>query len=437
MSSLSRLFLLACLLGFSGCTDSTRSSTEVDNELKVASVTGIAATGLAMVSAPWSLSAENGIIIAEGVTDSLGQFQVAIDSVIDVRTLPWLLQVTDGTDTLYALLALDSLDRQSGSIFGLVNPVTDFVARQLLASLPAAGSAFVAPSPDSLDARGTLVVSEIFGAGLDWHAFSKDRNYRAAVQNPQNGYVPSQIDLVIHSLSNEALRLSRTRTALMDSLLRSPGTPALDDQSFQLDLASNMVLYGIPPEQARPMLDSLGAGSVYEHYESLWQYHEDNGGDSTGMNQEGNLAKALEVSNQAMQMILGTYMGMDMLAASQNYSLASRMIADEILPRMNNESRAENFWPRLARSLGFVLGDLTPSSWVSDSMSVRSLLHLVMLNNINAALQSPEEIPATTVQQWVGEKWSVVSPAFSKSPIRADSSWVSLLPPTPAGNGMQ
>jgi len=94
-----RLFLLGMLYLLFSCTDGRQTSTEVENELQISAVSGIAATGFAMGNAAWQLVDSANQVMAQGFTDSTGHLTSGV-SLQATKGEVWLLQVHNGTDTL-------------------------------------------------------------------------------------------------------------------------------------------------------------------------------------------------------------------------------------------------------------------------------------------------------------------------------------------------
>jgi hypothetical protein len=116
---------------------SNQASTEVENQLEIASIEGVVATGYAFSDAKWTIFDQDNQQIQEGLTNKAGEFKANISlSKKDSLLFPLLIQVTKEEDTLYSFVTFeDAFNAESDtSVFILVNPITNAVTDFLLIS---------------------------------------------------------------------------------------------------------------------------------------------------------------------------------------------------------------------------------------------------------------------------------------------------------------
>jgi len=169
---------------------------------------------------------------------------------------------------------------------------------------------------------------------------------------------------------------------------------------------------------------------VVHHYQNLWQYNQDNGAQGGGA--DSPVANTMDVSNKAMQMVLGTYIYPNLDTAIQSFSFGSQIISDVIFPLMSQGAfNVKNpRWMKMARSLGFVLASLNPSVWVNDSTSVRNLVQLILVSKVNLYVDTPNDLlTPDSIKGWVDQQWNAAT--FFVDPRRSDSDWTSHVPPPP------
>jgi len=441
----SRLPILAALASaLLGCGPNSHTSTEVENEIKVSSIQGVAATGYAMSNATWEVFSPQGDIIAQGTTDAEGRFSTTIDTIVDSTQLAWLVRVSDSTDTLFAIFTADSSLKASKVLFGLVNPITSFIAHQFIANTQNPTAGYGIPNADSIQHIGTFAVREIFGAGLEWKGFDRDPNYAPALRSPDSGYFPSANDILIHSLSSEATRLGISLDSLLDTLFQDPNFQALEDQGYRFNVATNMVLFSVPPEVAKPQLSYWASAqgipndsNVVKHYEALWQYDQENRPSNDSSSSSSSITNTLDASNQAMQIALATYDKPNLDTAMQGFSYGSQVISSLIFPLIQEDSINPDCpcWFKIARSLGLVFASLNPSYWKDDSSSVRALAQNILNTKVLFYADSIKDyLPPDSIKTWVDKNWSTVIPSFSQDPRRTDVNWIYLVPPPPNNN---
>ncbi len=411
------------VLSLVACSSNNKSaSTEVENELKVSCVSGVAATGYAMSNAPWEVVTSSGVRIAQGTTDAYGKFSAQLDTVVPAEDLPWLVRVYADGDSLSGFV--DAIDSTSDSLFGLVNPISDFVVRRLLG--PASNNPFAGYQPPGKQVRdsvGQATVNGVIGSGFDWSEFNSDRSYRPALKSYVNGYVPSASDMIVHSLGGEANRLGITRTHLLDTLFQDTGFVAMNEKGFRLDVAANMALFGIPPDSAKPKLESwqksqgIEDGAADAYYMQMWDYGHGSK-DTTGMGgPQDPLTMSMQAANMAMQRTSQTYADPEWTDALNNFNPGMVIISDLVYPLAANGMPAQRV-QQIADNVGMVLSALRPIVWSTDSLAVKSLAKDILDSFI---LVQPDSvrIQADTLRYEVFVRWKAVSdPAFKENPLR-------------------
>lgn len=413
------LFGLSALALLSCSGEKKNASTEVENEIKLSSIEGIAATGLAMGYATWEVVTASGVRVAQGTTDDFGRFKANVDTTVLREDLPWLVRVFGASDTLTSLL---ELEEEQDTLFGLVNPITDYVARKLLGPAvqdPYAG--YRPPDFHTVDSIGQHVVNEVFGNGFIWNDFHGDRHFRPAVLRPETNYIPSSHDMLLHSLGGEASRLGITRDQLLDSLYHDSGFTAMGEKDFRLDLAANMALYGIPPDSAQPQLRSwqesqgIQDTTIDSYYLKMWEYGHGKEEDGPAGPQDP-LSIAMQAANWGMQHAAQTYPEPELTQARNNFNPGMVIISDLLYP-IAQSGASYNRVQRLADDLGMVLSALIPLVWNLDSLATKALVQRVLEEYI---LLQPEDtmIHPDAIRAEVNAKWQTNTPAFWANPLR-------------------
>jgi len=408
--------------------DKSRSSTEVVNELKVASIQGLAATGYAMQSAQWELFTPNGKRFAQGVTDTLGRITANFDTSLAQDSFPWLVRVMQGSDTLTALFSPDSSVGGKDTLFGLVNPITTLVTKQLLG--PATANpigGYSRPRLDSIDSMGQRAVHAIFGQGVRWAEFSNDRSYRPGFKNQPVGYYPSSSDMLLHTLQTDADRQNISCTKLLDSLYLHPNSPALASENYRLELATNLVVFHVPPDSAKPKIiawdsaQGIRDSAANKHYDELWLY---NASKETSAPPQVNgadpIITSMVAANGAVQLAMSTYGGAEHDTASMNYSVACKIISDLLLSVLQSAQVPDSeHFHSISDGLGSTLSTLRPAVWLLDSSATRALAGKVLTDKL---LKKPNDgEKRDSVRTWV--KNILVSPPvpFTSNPLRTDT----------------
>ncbi|HSQ41357.1 MAG TPA: hypothetical protein VLM37_03655 [Fibrobacteraceae bacterium] len=434
--------LLTCVLAFSfwSCSqEQSTTSTEVENEFKVAYIQGIAATGYALSNAPWEIFTADGSRLTQGVTNSEGEFFASLDTEVLISR-PWLVRIIEDDDTLTALFGFSESETVTDTLFGLVNPMTDYVARRVLgpAALSPLGG-YRSPYLDSLDLLGQTLVEDIFGKGVNWIEFSRDTSYRPAMDNADSGYYPSANDLLLHSLKQDAENQNMTRRDLMDSFHESTSSCALKEKSFRLDVASNMVLFNVPEDIATNQLKNwetaqgIDSGDgVESQYLEMLEYHSNSNSENDSTAQEATQLGWKEASS-AIQTVISTYYGSAQEVALDNYTEATKIIADLLNPYTTISALSDDpsevvVAPSgrvrtLANNIGYTLASLNPSYWSSEEEATRLLTKTVLNNCLLLDDEgAPADLEAAEIRALVDSTWAGISdPAFSEDPRRSDS----------------
>jgi hypothetical protein len=413
------LYCIASLAVLLACTDSKRSSTEVENELQVASISGIAATGFAMQSASWEVYSPTGKILASGTTDSIGAFEGFADSLEDSDVQPWLVRVADATDTITALFSADTTIGNRDSLFGLVNPMTDFVARRALGSAvnaPRAG--FAPPSKVATDSLGNRAVKAIFGSALTWNEFSRDRDYKPALLAQDSNWEPSPNDALLHSLVTNAKRRGISVEHLLDTLYLDDRFQILGDSTYQLDLATAMANLGIRPEQAEQHLDAWRPAGEPEDTAVLNLYLQTRSGDDFIPYFEDT---SRGVNEGAIAFLIQSYSG----PAQDSVRRASNEIAQLLTqlappPQAGAGPNEQERDQMLVRELTRMIAELDAYLWTSHFQETQVLVHSYFSEVLIA--RSPEQGPVSVemIRNWIDNKWNkprVLN--FKVNPLRA------------------
>lgn len=402
------------------CGDWRTASTEVENE--IAYVEGIAATGPAMSNAAWELFAPSGMRLAQGTTDSAGAFRSALAADSRRQPTPWLLRVVQDSDTIVALL--HEGQTSGDTLFGLVNPITDLVARQLLG--PAAGNplgGYQPPTRDSIDVLGQKVVDNVFGPGVEWQSLSRDRDYKPVLQTPPPGYAPSPSDLLLHSLEQEATRRGITVPQLLDLLYSDPEFQALLQEGYRLDLAASMVLYGLDYEEALSTLRQFEVGMdpvATLYFEEAYGYKENDL--RPGAGQPGDpFPMIFDAVNRSVQNVLFEYPSQDQAVLQGSLALYSQMVTGILLDWHFQAQQPKPDHLRVtiaADACSWILGSLQAASLSRDTQQVLSLVQTIFTNQIQPRLIQIMPISREEIESWVAIEWPFTTPAFRENPMQ-------------------
>jgi|GEM_PF-4861424 len=415
-----RAYLLSalCVAGLLGCSSPKQASTEVENEMQVASISGVAATGYAMQRATWEVYSPTGKILAHGTTDSLGAFAGVVDSVLAEDIQPWLVRVADSTDTVTALFSADTTVGGRDSLFGLVNPVTDFVVRRALgvsARTPRAG--YLPPSREQMDSLGNKAVSAIFGTGVTWAQFSHDHGYRPALPEQDSNYAPSPSDALLHSLMTNAERRGITRTQLLDSLYGDDNFQILSDSTYQIDLATAMAVIGVAPDQAREKL-------------AEWKPADAPPGDSTALMQYLNVRAASDdslppdsgqgVVGSATEFLLSSYEGSARDSVQSILPATAQLFTRLVPPGPPPAASEPNKDGMQTQELARMLAELDAYIWVAQFGATTNLVERYFAQVVQPHPIELGAVPTSEIRAWIQAQWN--KPAaflFTVNPLRA------------------
>lgn len=410
-----RLFLLGMLYLLFSCTDGRQTSTEVENELQISAVSGIAATGFAMGNAAWQLVDSANQVMAQGFTDSTGHLTSGV-SLQATKGEVWLLQVHNGIDTLKSLISIDSNYLQMDTLFALVNPLTHSVASLILQDTTPV-------IPDSIQVKGQRIVMQLFGDIANWKQFANDKGYRAAMDKMPVGYIPNIADMILHSLANQADLYGFSQKRYLDSLLQA-SILVSDDAAFQYEMASNMALFGLPPEQADELLGKWDP-EMKAHYDRLREFEEENGGEDSVRYVGDSLLHAMGLANQTMQRSMAAFRGEEFLQAQRNFSIGVKILADVLFEEMNEDKGnyySPAYWDTMARGLGFAISSLKPSTWETDSLAILELMTWIVDERIQPAMDSTAvQFAPPDGKVWCQDGVLQLSKGFSVDSIRTTS----------------
>lgn len=248
---------------FMSCGDGPSSSTEVENELQLARIDGVAATGEAIVGAQVVFLAQDGIVLGSDTTDSVGHYE--IDLAVDMDSLPLYMIQVYGQDTLSSLIPNEKVTDSLWRIHRHTNPLTNRLSTRIRDEL---GDSIL--SVESLDVRGRDWIQSLLGQTVAWGSFASDSLFSPWV--PGGTHPPSTSDAMLHSLGDRA----RVDGLSLDSFLvqhEAQSAPLLEDKDFQQELVKNMVVMGVDSLEGDQRLNEWMNG-MEEKEDVLFDYHE-------------------------------------------------------------------------------------------------------------------------------------------------------------------
>lgn len=394
------LVLAIGLLFFSCAKD--QASTEVENEIQISMLTGTAATGYPIAFAEWKLLDSKGTVFASGITDSLGKYQILFTQKQQLGKY-YLVQIVS-SDTLYSYAIIDSTALFGDSILAHVNPITDVVVRKLKNSNNPL-------TVDSIKQVGAIVVQSLFGPQIEWNAFAHDSHYQPALESRPTGYTPSVSDMMLHSMSNTATRLGYNSRSYIDSAINNE-IRITEDFNYQMDFASNLALFGIPPEKADPYLMDFN-DDIKMHYDRIR--------DLNGQQPNNDMFfMAMDLSNQSLLRSTSRYQDSLATLAQAHFSLATKLMADQlvIVLKQDQGKSPREYWMIAANTLGQSLTLLNPQSWYSDSLSTQEMLGWVLTKKIIPTLKSTSTIiTEEQIEQWTTMAIDSLNTPFKNNPL--------------------
>lgn len=243
------IFLLLFLL--ISCT-TNQASTEVENQLELASIEGVVATGYALPEAEWVILDQKDSVIQKGSTSAAGEFKAAVSlNIKDSLLFPLIIKVTKEDESLYSFVTFEDAFyvNKDSSVFILVNPMTSAVTKYLL---------------NQKDFSEANKVREDFNAQLfnqlDYNALWFSSDYKAAIKGDIN-VKPSYHDVLIHSIGEVAHRSKESLSFLLDTLLYTEAQ--LD---YSNELAFTLACFGVAEENLDFLFSELGYSGLEKEY---------------------------------------------------------------------------------------------------------------------------------------------------------------------------
>ena len=237
-------FLLSC--------SSNQASTEVENQLEIASIEGVVATGYAFSDAKWTIFDQDNQQIQEGLTNKAGEFKANISlSKKDSLLFPLLIQVTKEEDTLYSFVTFeDAFNAESDtSVFILVNPITNAVTDFLLIS------GRYSESDKVRKEFNKLIFDE-----LDYKSLWFSSEYKAAIKGDIS-VKPSYHDVLIHSLGEVAHRSKTPFSLLLDTIIITK-----ESIDYSNELAFTVARFGHAEDNLKNLFSALGFTDTLSKY---------------------------------------------------------------------------------------------------------------------------------------------------------------------------
>lgn len=231
---------------------SNQASTEVENQIEIASIEGVVATGYAFSDAKWTIFDQDNQQIQEGLTNKAGEFKANISlSKKDSLLFPLLIQVTKEEDTLYSFVTFeDAFNAESDtSVFILVNPITNAVTDFLLIS------GRYSESDKVRKEFNKLIFDE-----LDYKSLWFSSEYKAAIKGDIS-VKPSYHDVLIHSLGEVAHRSKTPFSLLLDTIIITK-----ESIDYSNELAFTVARFGHAEDNLKNLFSALGFTDTLSKY---------------------------------------------------------------------------------------------------------------------------------------------------------------------------
>ncbi|MDH5716766.1 MAG: DUF4215 domain-containing protein [Spirochaetia bacterium] len=254
------------------CSDDKKKedTTVVVNDI---TLSGSVSNGPALAGKTVTIKSADGQLIGEAVTDASGNYSIDIPE-NTVRPLIVTAAVDENTNLNSTILkgSLDFTSYLAGLIFKStsaltdltvnINPMTDHINKKVLGSDLGNVSTM---SDDDFNTQANSIVKDTIGSNVVYSAFSNDTSFQA----PANAEVtPSASGLVLDTL----VRRAHNETAAFSTLLENRGTydncvvqspvPFLNEDKFQVALASNYLEKGFSTAQASASISELTGGDA-------------------------------------------------------------------------------------------------------------------------------------------------------------------------------
>ncbi len=254
------LFIVACDSGSSSPAVSTGITTEQPQPpADPTIVAGIAAVGAALDGALIEVIDASGnlVDIPDTATGTDGSYSVVLPPGI---ALPVIIRATPPGGTPLLNIVQAPADG-STDIVANINPITNLVSSSVLGGADATSNAGLASAlatvdPSTIDDSGDAIINRVFGANLDYDAFSTDPDF-VANDGTASG---SAADSVLDTIARRAADAGTTVDEALALFAEAPEPPALlEDPTFQVELVSEIVKGGADTTQLESQLTDIGA----------------------------------------------------------------------------------------------------------------------------------------------------------------------------------
>lgn len=253
--------LAACGGGSSGTSDIgvTTSPPPPPPAPPVLVLTGVAAVGAALDGAVIEVidAAGNLVDVGDTATGSDGSYSVNLPA---DTALPVVIRATPPGGT--PLLSIVQPPAEgSTDIVANINPVTNLVSSSVLGTGSTSSDADLAGAlatvdPTTIDSSGDAIIEKVFGAGVDYDAFSTDPEFVA-----NDGTGPgSAADAVLDTVAKRAEEAGTTVEEALALFNEAEEPPALlEEPTFQVELVSELVKAGTDAADIESGLADIGA----------------------------------------------------------------------------------------------------------------------------------------------------------------------------------
>lgn len=222
-------------------------------------LTGVAAVGAALDGATIEVidAAGNLVDIGDSATGSDGSYSVTLPA---DTVLPVVIRATPPGGTPLLSIVQPPADG-STDIVANINPVTNLVSSSVLGTGSGSSDADLAGAlatvdPTTIDSSGDAIIEKVFGAGVDYDAFSTDPEFVA-----NDGTGPgSAADAILDTVAKRAEDAGTTVEDALNLFNEATDPPALlEEPTFQVELVSELVKAGTPAEEIESGLSTIGA----------------------------------------------------------------------------------------------------------------------------------------------------------------------------------
>jgi hypothetical protein len=226
-----RVSVIFTLIVFSSCDKKPISATEIENEFRLISISGVVAVGSALASQKiyiYSSDTENKL--GETITDEQGKYRIQIQVSKDEK---WCyLRAEDFRPNEF--LSSAAYLGEENLVIAHINPLTNWWASEILNNTTQIDLSF--NDYRELARKNTHA---IFGPEVQWEWFYNDAKFSAYSENGKGK--PSGADILLHSLMDRV----RSNDQTLEQFSKNQILPLFYEEDFVFTIIENSIQLGM------------------------------------------------------------------------------------------------------------------------------------------------------------------------------------------------